>query len=69
LWERWQYPQKETGETSTFLTTEANELMRAWQDRMLILLDAASDGVWLDPRASADSPYSLFVSPASERNE
>ncbi|MGH7169928.1 MAG: SOS response-associated peptidase [Gemmataceae bacterium] len=69
LWERWHDPQGEEVETCTILTTEANEVMRPLHDRMPVILDPASDGVWLDPRSSADSLRSLFVPFASERME
>jgi putative SOS response-associated peptidase YedK len=69
LWERWHDPRGEVVETCTILTTEANELMRPLHDRMPVILDPASDGVWLDPRSSADALRSLFVPYASERME
>lgn len=69
LWDRWDDAQGETVETCTILTTEANELMQPLHDRMPVILDAASDDVWLDPRSSADSLHSLFVPFDSDRME
>lgn len=69
LWERWHDPQGELVETCTILTTEANQLMRPLHDRMPVIVDPASDSVWLDPRSSADALRSLFVPFGSERME
>jgi putative SOS response-associated peptidase YedK len=69
LWERWHDPHGETVETCTILTTAANEVMRPLHERMPVILDPASDGVWIDPRSSADVLRSLFVPFASERME
>jgi putative SOS response-associated peptidase YedK len=69
LWERWHDPAGEVLETCTILTTEANELMRPLHDRMPVILDPASEGVWLDPVSSVDALRSLFVPFASERME
>ncbi len=52
-------------ESCTILTTQANELMQPLHDRMPVLIDAASEGLWLDPHASADSLRALFVPYAS----
>lgn len=69
LWERWHNPHGEEVESCTILTTEANELMQPLHDRMPVILDAPSDGAWLDPRSSAESLRSLFVPFASDRME
>jgi putative SOS response-associated peptidase YedK len=69
LWERWNYPQGQTVESCTILTTEANELMRPLNDRMPVILDQASEGTWIDRNSSADALRSLFVPFASERME
>ena len=69
LWETWKSPHGEPLESCTILTTEANELMRPIHDRMPVILDPASEGVWLDQRSSADALRALFVPFASERME
>lgn len=69
LWERWHDPHGETIETCTILTTEANELMRPLHERMPVIIEPASDGVWLDPHSSADALRALFVPFASDRIE
>jgi putative SOS response-associated peptidase YedK len=69
LWERWHDPRGETVESCTILTTEANELMQPLHDRMPVIVDPASDRVWLDPHSSADSLRALFVPFASDRME
>jgi putative SOS response-associated peptidase YedK len=69
LWECWHDPAGETVESCTILTTEANELMRPLHDRMPVILDAAAENLWLDPRSPVDALRSLFVPFASERME
>lgn len=51
LWARWS-PKTEGGEpleTFTILTTDANDLIRPLHDRMPVILDRESFGLWLDP--------------------
>lgn len=67
LWERWHDPRGEAVETYTIVTTEANELMRSLHKRMPVILDLASEEVWLDPRASADALRTFFVPFASDQ--
>jgi putative SOS response-associated peptidase YedK len=43
--------------------------MRPLHERKPVILDPASDGVWIDPTSSADALRSLFVPFASERME
>ena len=61
LWERWNDPQGQPVETCSILTTEANELMRPLHDRMPVIVDPASDGLWLDPQTPVDALHALFV--------
>jgi putative SOS response-associated peptidase YedK len=67
LWERWQSPAGEAVESCTVLTTAANELMRPLHDRMPVLLDPASEEVWLDPRALAEALRPLLTLYPGER--
>jgi putative SOS response-associated peptidase YedK len=69
LWERWHDPQGEAVETCTILTTEANELMRPLHDRMPVILDPASDALWLHPGADAPSLHDLLVPYLAEKME
>jgi putative SOS response-associated peptidase YedK len=47
LWERWEGGD-EPLETCTLLTTEANELLASYHDRMPVILKPEDYGVWLD---------------------
>jgi len=49
LWERWKDANGEEMESCTFLTTEANELMRPIHNRMPVILDPKGYDLWLDP--------------------
>lgn len=50
LWERWEPPDSgEPMESCTIITTEANALVRAFHERMPIILDADDFDLWLDP--------------------
>jgi putative SOS response-associated peptidase YedK len=69
LWERWHDPRGEVVETSTILTTEANELMRPLHDRMPVILDPAVDALWLDAGAAADTLHALLVPYPGEKME
>jgi len=62
-------PHGEPLESCTILTTEANELMKLLHDRMPVILDPATEEMWLDPRSSADELRSLLIPYASERME
>jgi putative SOS response-associated peptidase YedK len=59
LWELWQAPEGEPVETCTILTTEANELMRSWHDRMPVILDTDGVKVWLHTRSAVDALLSV----------
>jgi putative SOS response-associated peptidase YedK len=48
LWEQWTDPEGKPVETSTIITTDANEAMRPVHDRMPIILDPADYDKWLD---------------------
>jgi putative SOS response-associated peptidase YedK len=50
-------------------TTQANELMRSLHDRMPVIINPASDALWLDPRSSADALRALLVPYGSEGME
>jgi putative SOS response-associated peptidase YedK len=48
LWDRWHGPDKQTVETCTILTTDANELVRPLHDRMPVILEPGAYDRWLD---------------------
>ena len=72
LYEHWESAQnKEAAEvidSCTILTTEANELMREFHDRMPVILEPRDYGAWLDPTCEdADAAAALCRSLPSER--
>jgi putative SOS response-associated peptidase YedK len=52
LWERWSGPHGDGRETCTILTTEANDLVRPFHERMPVILPAEDHGDWLDPKGA-----------------
>jgi putative SOS response-associated peptidase YedK len=48
LWESWTDPVGKTVETSTIITTDANEAMQKVHNRMPVILDPADYDEWLD---------------------
>jgi putative SOS response-associated peptidase YedK len=48
LWEAWKGEDEEPLETCTLLTTEANELLAGYHDRMPVILRPESYDLWLD---------------------
>lgn len=72
LYEHWESaPGKDAAEvidTCTILTTEANELMREFHDRMPVILEPGDYAAWLDPRCEdADAVLALCRPLPSER--
>jgi putative SOS response-associated peptidase YedK len=53
LWERWSGPHGDGRETCTILTTEANDLVRPFHERMPVILPAEFHGDWHDPKTTA----------------
>lgn len=50
LWERWQPPEGgEPIESCTIITTQANELVAAFHERMPVILEEPDIALWLDP--------------------
>jgi putative SOS response-associated peptidase YedK len=61
LWERWEKaPDGVPMETSTIITTDANETLQAIHHRMPVILDAADFAAWLDPAARASDLQGLL---------
>lgn len=57
LWDQWNDPEKNTIESCTIITTDANELVRPLHDRMPVILDPKGYDRWLDPQV--EDPQSL----------
>jgi putative SOS response-associated peptidase YedK len=65
----WARLTREDGETvlsCAIITCEPNELIRPIHDRMPVILDAGSEGSWLDPYAPTEELTSLLVSPPAD---
>jgi putative SOS response-associated peptidase YedK len=60
LWERWRDEDGTDVESCTIITTEANDLMRPFHDRMPVILAPADYGKWLDPATPADALQALL---------
>lgn len=76
LWDRWAGPDGETIESFTIITTEANEVVRAYHDRMPVILRREDYDAWLDPATKVEALQTLLrpcpagwltVSPVSRR--
>ena len=50
-------------ETCTILTTEPNDLVRGIHDRMPVILEPGSYGLWLDPAAHASAQLRALLGP------
>lgn len=50
LWESWKSPEGERLQSTTIITTEANELIADIHHRMPVILDPAHYEAWLDPQ-------------------
>jgi putative SOS response-associated peptidase YedK len=58
LWENWEGPDGSALATCTLLTTEANELMAAFHNRMPVIVAPEDYAMWLGPGAE-ESPQAL----------
>jgi putative SOS response-associated peptidase YedK len=65
LWERWTHPAGDGRETCTILTTEANELVRPYHERMPVILPAAYHDDWLDTKAPGPAWLQTVLRPYS----
>jgi len=50
LWDRWISPDKEELATFTIITTNANDLVSQYHNRMPVIFERASEQVWLDTK-------------------
>jgi putative SOS response-associated peptidase YedK len=60
LWERWQPKEGLPLETFTILTTDPNELMEPFHNRMPVILESKDYDRWLDPGDPARPPVDLL---------
>jgi len=60
LWERWQPKEGAPLETFTILTTDPNELMEPFHNRMPVILEPGNYARWLDPGDPARPPVDLL---------
>lgn len=49
LWDRWQPPEGEPIESCTIITTNSNQVIAPFHDRMPVILDPKDYDLWLDP--------------------
>lgn len=67
LWEYWQSPEGEEIQSCTFLTTQANELMRPIHNRMPVIVDSKDYDLWLDPDAKTPETLQPLLQPYPEQ--
>jgi putative SOS response-associated peptidase YedK len=60
LWEHWESPEGEAIDSCTIITTEANDVLRPFHERMPVILDPKNYDRWLDLNQKPDSLKSLL---------
>lgn len=63
LWERWEDEHGEPVESCTFLTIDANELMKPIHNRMPVILAPHDYDVWLDPKVKNPEVLQALLRP------
>ncbi|MDX1624575.1 MAG: SOS response-associated peptidase [Gemmatimonadota bacterium] len=63
LWERWSGPGGEEVESCTIVTTEANDLVAGFHDRMPVILRPGDYEAWLDPEERDPEELSRLLAP------
>lgn len=69
LWERWQPSEgenRESIETCTILTTQANNALAGLHDRMPVILDTTDFRRWLDPNGTRAEPLLPLLKPCPD---
>ncbi len=67
LWEHWEdRDPKEKIESCTLLTTNANEEVSLLHDRMPVILEPESFGLWLDPAENRPEKLQPLLKPAAD---
>ena len=64
LWERWQPASGDAVESCTIMTTEANEVVKPFHDRMPVILDAKAVDVWMKPGDMTEEIAAKILVPA-----
>ena len=67
IWDRWRDPDGKTVETCSILTTTPNAVTSAVHDRMPVILDPDSYGLWLDPSMQNVAAASELLKPCDAR--
>lgn len=60
LWERWEGPDGTVIESFTIITTDANDLVRPFHNRMPVILRPEDYDAWLNPESKPDELQSLL---------
>ena len=68
LWETWQAPESKAVQTTTILTTQANQVLSPLHHRMPVILDHLSLDDWLQPGGALDLQSLYAPWPAEELN-
>ncbi|UCF81671.1 MAG: SOS response-associated peptidase [Acidobacteriota bacterium] len=68
LWERWE-GQGDAVESCTLLTTDANELLRSFHERMPVILDPKDYEAWLDPGMQGEEKLRPLLMKAYPQDE
>lgn len=63
LWERWEKGEGDAIESCTIITTEANELMQPFHDRMPVILDPKNYEKWLDSQVQKPESLQSLLQP------
>lgn len=63
LWERWEKGEGDAIESCTIITTEANELMQPFHDRMPVILDPKDYEKWLDSQVQKPESLQSLLQP------
>jgi putative SOS response-associated peptidase YedK len=61
LWDRWRGPDGTVIESFTIITTEANEFIRGYHDRMPVILRRVDYALWLNPASTPEDLLALLV--------
>lgn len=69
LWDTGRAEDGKIIESFTVITTEANAAMRQIHERMPVILKKEDEGIWLDPKATAENLIQLLKPCADEALE